>query len=136
MPITTNPNRKTMYMTMFEMIQEFNRRMSVPQTARTDEARLELATSLIEEEWGELMDELYPVSGKIDYSKVGKELADLLYVCFSLADVLQLPIEEIYRRVHESNMSKLGDDGKPVRNEFGKVIKGPNYKKPDLSFVK
>lgn len=62
-----------------------------------------------------------------------KELCDLQYVLSGFAVTFGLPFDEAFRKVHESNMSKLGDDGKPVYREDGKVLKGPNYKKPDLS---
>ena len=61
-----------------------------------------------------------------------KELSDLLYVVFGMAVTFDLPIAEAFLRVHESNMSKLGEDGKPLYREDGKVLKGPNYKAPDL----
>lgn len=61
-----------------------------------------------------------------------KETADLLYVIFGLCVTYNLPIEEAFMRVHRSNMSKLGADGKPILREDGKVIKGPNYKEPNL----
>lgn len=62
-----------------------------------------------------------------------KELCDLQYVLSGFAVTFGLPLDEAFKRVHESNMSKLGPDGKPVYREDGKVLKGPNYKKPDLS---
>ena len=62
-----------------------------------------------------------------------KELADLVYVCAQYAENMDWDLEQALRRVHKSNMSKLGDDGKPVKREDGKVLKGPNYKPPDLS---
>ena len=62
-----------------------------------------------------------------------KELCDLQYVLSGFAVTFGLPFDEAFRRVHESNMSKLGPDGKPIYREDGKVLKGPNYKKPDLS---
>lgn len=61
-----------------------------------------------------------------------KELADLQYVISGFAVTYGLPLEEAFLLVHESNMSKLGDDGKPIYREDGKVLKGPNYKAPDL----
>lgn len=60
-----------------------------------------------------------------------KELVDLLYVIHQCAQVFGWDIGEAYRRVHESNLSKLVN-GKPLRNEAGKVMKGPNYKPPSL----
>ena len=62
-----------------------------------------------------------------------KELADLVYVCAQYADNMDWDLEQALRRVHKSNMSKLGEDGKPIYREDGKVLKGPNYQPPDLS---
>ena len=61
-----------------------------------------------------------------------KELADLVYVCFQYAENSGWDLDEALNRVHQSNMSKLGPDGKPVYREDGKVLKGPNYKPPHL----
>ena len=62
-----------------------------------------------------------------------KELADLVYVCYQYAENQQWFLDEALDRVHKSNMSKLGADGKPIYREDGKVLKGPGYKPPDLS---
>ena len=62
-----------------------------------------------------------------------KELADLVYVCAQYAENMDWDLEQALRRVHKSNMSKLGEDGKPIKREDGKVLKGPNYQPPDLS---
>ena len=62
-----------------------------------------------------------------------KELADLIYVCYQYAENMGWFLDEALNRVHLSNMSKLGEDGKPIYREDGKVLKGPNYKPPDLS---
>ena len=62
-----------------------------------------------------------------------KELADLVYVCAQYAENMEWDLEQALRRVHQSNMSKLGEDGKPIYREDGKVLKGPNYQPPDLS---
>ena len=61
-----------------------------------------------------------------------KELSDLIYVCFQYAENMEWDIEEALRRVHRSNMSKLGLDGKPIRRADGKVLKGPKYQPPTL----
>ena len=61
-----------------------------------------------------------------------KELADLVYVCYQYAENMGWFLDEALDRVHLSNMSKLGDDGKPIYREDGKVLKGPNYKPPNL----
>ena len=62
-----------------------------------------------------------------------KELADLVYVRYQYAENMGWFLDEALNRVHESNMSKLDEDGKPIYREDGKVLKGPNYKPPDLS---
>ena len=62
-----------------------------------------------------------------------KELADLVYVCYQYAENMGWFLDEALDRVHKSNMSKLGEDGKPIYREDGKVLKGPNYKLPNLS---
>ena len=61
-----------------------------------------------------------------------KEIADLVYVCYQYAENMEWDLTEAMNRVHESNMSKLGKDGKPIRNSKGKVMKGPNYTPPSL----
>ena len=61
-----------------------------------------------------------------------KELADLVYVCYQYAENMQWNLDEAMDRVHKSNMSKLDDYGKPIYREDGKVLKGPNYKPPNL----
>ena len=92
-----------------------------------------LRQELITEEANELYDELpYYKDGPLDKAALTKELADLLYVTYGMAVTFGLPIDEVFERVHRSNMSKLGDDGKPIYREDGKVLKGPNYEKPNL----
>ena len=61
-----------------------------------------------------------------------KELADLVYVCFQYAENMEWDLNEAMDRVHNSNLSKLDDAGKPIRREDGKVLKGPNYAPPYL----
>ena len=62
-----------------------------------------------------------------------KELADLVYVCYQYAENMGWSLDEALDRVHKSNMSKLDEDGKPIYREDGKVLKGPNYKLPNLT---
>ena len=62
-----------------------------------------------------------------------KELADVVYVCFQFAAAMDWDLDQAMMRVHESNLSKLDDEGKPVLRADGKVMKGPNYQPPDLS---
>ena len=61
-----------------------------------------------------------------------KELADLVYVCYQYAANMGWDLDETLHRVHESNMSKLDEDGKPIYRDDGKVLKGPNYAPPNL----
>ena len=62
-----------------------------------------------------------------------KELSDLVFVCYQFAAAFNLDLDEALRRVFESNMSKLDEQGKPIYREDGKVLKGPNYSPPDLT---
>ena len=62
-----------------------------------------------------------------------KELADLVYVCYQYAENMGWFLDEALDRVHQSNMSKLGEDGLPIYREDGKVLKGPNYAPPNLT---
>ena len=61
-----------------------------------------------------------------------KELSDLVYVCYQYAANMGWDLDEAMFRVHQSNMSKLDENGKPIYREDGKVLKGPNYKPPNL----
>ena len=67
------------------------------------------------------------------YENELKELADLVYVCYQYAENMEWDLEEALDRVHKSNMSKLGINGKPIRRADGKVLKGPNYQPPILN---
>ena len=67
------------------------------------------------------------------HTEVLKELSDIVFVCYQFAAAFGLDLDTAMDRVFESNMSKLGEDGKPIYREDGKVLKGPNYKKPNLN---
>ena len=62
-----------------------------------------------------------------------KELSDLVYVCYQYAANMGWDLDEALNRVHVSNMSKLDEDGNPIYRDDGKVLKGPNYKPPNLA---
>ncbi len=121
--------------TNFEMVQEFHRAFSerkMPEAPELQEVSIEeLRMKLIMEEMEEIVDALHDE----DVVNLAKELSDLLYVVYGMADEYGIPIDACFRAVHESNMTKLGSDGKPVYREDGKVIKGPNYRPPDLNFI-
>jgi len=91
--------------------------------------------SLIVEEFKEFLDaENQLIMGlRVNAAECLKELADLVYVCYQYAENLGWDLDEALNRVHQSNMSKLGEDGQPIRREDGKVLKGPNYKPPTLT---
>ena len=80
-----------------------------------------------------ITEEVDEFANATDKENLLKELADILYVVYGYAATYGLPIDAAFKRVHESNMSKLGEDGKPIYREDGKVLKGPNYKPADLS---
>ena len=87
-----------------------------------------LRYDLIEEELGELKDAIE----KKDINEVADALTDILYVTYGAGHAFGINLDECFQEVQNSNMSKLGDDGKPIYNENGKVMKGPKYFKPDL----
>ena len=90
---------------------------------------------LIVEEFKEFLEAegMLFMHGRNHQEEALKELADLVYVCYQYAENMGWFLDEALNRVHVSNMSKLGADGKPIYREDGKVLKGPGYKPPDLS---
>ena len=92
-----------------------------------------LRVSLIKEE----LDELIEAMNKKDLVEVADALTDILYVTYGAGHAFGINLDDCFEEVQNSNMSKLDKDGKPIYNENGKVMKGPNYFKPDLSkFIK
>ena len=89
----------------------------------------ELRVSLIEEELKELKD---AVESK-NLVEVADALTDILYVTYGAGHAFGINLDACFNEVQKSNMSKLGIDGKPIYNEKGKVMKGPNYFIPDFS---
>jgi predicted HAD superfamily Cof-like phosphohydrolase len=88
-----------------------------------------LRIDLIEEE----LEELTEAMQKKDLLEVADALTDILYVTYGAGHAFGINLDACFNEVQNSNMSKLGKDGKPIYNESGKVMKGPNYFKPDLS---
>lgn len=124
-----------------KMVTECHKAMETDINAPYSAELLKLRQRLINEEVAELNAEMDSLiaglenSGTVDTEtklRMFKELADVQYVVSGMAVALGIPLEEVFRRVHESNMSKLVD-GKPLKRADGKFLKGPNYKKPDLS---
>ena len=113
---------------------QFKKAMDQPIAKPTNE-NLANSMSLINEEYMELLDahcERLAFPKYIDSQENSlKELADLVYVCFQYAVTAGFELDEALKRIHESNMSKMVD-GKPTKDENGKVQKGPNYEPPYL----
>ena len=92
-----------------------------------------LRLDLIREELNELTEAMK----NKDLLEVADALTDILYVTYGAGHAFGINLDKCFDEVQNSNMSKLGKDGKPIYNEFGKVMKGPSYFKPNLSkFVK
>ena len=92
-----------------------------------------LRISLINEE----LEELKQAMKNNDLKEVVDALTDILYVTYGAGHAFGVNLDKCFDEVQKSNMSKLGEDGKPIYNEAGKVMKGPSYFKPDLSkFIK
>ena len=88
-----------------------------------------LRIDLIKEE----LEELTQAMNDKNLLEVADALTDILYVTYGAGHAFGIDLDKCFEEVQNSNMSKLGDDGKPIYNEAGKVMKGPNYFKPDLS---
>ena len=87
-----------------------------------------LRYDLIKEELGELKEAI----DKRDIKEVADALTDILYVTYGAGHAFGIDLDKCFEEVQNSNMSKLGSDGKPIYNDKGKVMKGPNYFKPNL----
>ena len=104
--------------------QEIKEKASFPNDKITS-----LRYDLIKEE----LDEFKEAIDKKDIKEVADALTDILYVTYGAGHAFGIDLDKCFEEVQNSNMSKLGDDGKPIYNENGKVMKGPNYFKPNLS---
>ena len=92
--------------------------------AKTNKLRIDL----IKEE----LEELTQAMDHKNLLEVADALTDILYVTYGAGHAFGIDLDKCFDEVQNSNMSKLGEDGKPIYNESGKVMKGPNYFKPDL----
>ena len=92
--------------------------------AKTNKLRIDL----IKEE----LEELTEAMNDKNLLEVADALTDILYVTYGAGHAFGIDLDKCFDEVQNSNMSKLGEDGKPIYNESGKVMKGPNYFKPDL----
>ena len=103
--------------------QEIKEKASFP-----DDKITSLRYDLIKEE----LEELKEAMDKKDIKEVADALTDILYVTYGAGHAFGIDLDKCFEEVQNSNMSKLGSDGKPIYNDKGKVMKGPNYFKPDL----
>ena len=99
------------------------------QPAFSSEKINNLRYDLIKEELAELKDAME----KKDLLEVADGLTDILYVTYGAGHAFGIDLDKCFEEVQNSNMSKLDENGKPIYNESGKVMKGPNYFRPDLS---
>ena len=116
-------------MTNFEKVKQFMQTFgqevkTVPEFPSEDIQKLRI--ELIDEEFKELQESK-------SLTDIADALTDLLVVIYGAGHAYGIDLDACFKEVHRSNMSKLGEDGKPIYNEAGKVMKGPNYFKPDLS---
>jgi predicted HAD superfamily Cof-like phosphohydrolase len=114
-----------------KMLLEFHRAFGAPYFRKPrllDDDRANLRKALIQEEVHELFEALDGHS----MEEIVKELCDVLYVVYGTGIEMGVDLDKAFVTVHESNMSKLGEDGKPIYREDGKVLKGPYYHHADL----
>ena len=121
----TNFEKVKEFMTM--MGQEIKHEPELPRSLGT----LELRLALIDEEFGELREAII----NDDIIEAADGLADILYVVYGAAAAFGIDIDDVFDEVHDSNMSKLGEDNKPIYNDQGKVMKGPHYFRPNIARV-
>ena len=103
--------------------QEIREKASFP-----DDKITSLRYDLIKEE----LEELKEAMDNRDIKEVADALTDILYVTYGAGHAFGIDLDKCFEEVQNSNMSELGSDGKPIYNDQGKVMKGPNYFKPDL----
>ena len=101
--------------------------LSIPKLPEPDLAKLRL--ELIREE----VEELNVGIEGMDIVEIADALTDILYVVYGAGHAFGINLDDCFKEVHDSNMSKLGADGKPIYREDGKVMKGPNYRPPSLA---
>ena len=119
-------------MTNFESVRRFMETFGqeIKEKARFQNEKItSLRHDLIQEE----LDEFKEAIEKKDIKEVADALTDILYVTYGAGHAFGIDLDKCFEEVQNSNMSKLDENGKPIYNDVGKVMKGPNYFKPDLS---
>ena len=118
-------------MTNFESVKKFMKTFGQETKEKAEfpgDKIIKLRYDLIKEELEELKEAL----NKKDLKEVADALTDILYVTYGAGHAFGIDLDKCFDEVQNSNMSKLGKDGKPIYNDMGKVMKGPNYFKPNL----
>ena len=121
-------------MTNFEKVKEFMNTFGQEVKNNPEfpnEKIIDLRKKLIEEELQELKDAIH----ENDIVEVADALTDILVVTYGAGVAFGIDLDKCFEEVHRSNMSKLSSEGKPIYNEYGKVMKGPNYSPPDLKKI-
>ena len=119
-------------MTNFESVRKFMETFG-QEVKKKAEFPNDKITSLRHDLIKEELEELREAIEKKDIKEVADALTDILYVTYGAGHAFGINLDKCFEEVQNSNMSKLGEDGKPIYNDKGKVMKGPNYFKPDLS---
>jgi len=119
-------------MTNFERVRKFMETFG-QEIKEKAEFPSEKITSLRQDLIKEELDELKAAIDTKDIKEVADALTDILYVTYGAGHAFGINLDKCFEEVQNSNMSKLGSDGKPIYNDKGKVMKGPNYFKPDLT---
>ena len=109
-------------------METFGQEIKIKPSFGTDKIN-NLRYDLIKEE----LEELKEAMENKDLLEVADALTDILYVTYGAGHAFGIDLDKCFEEVQNSNMSKLGEDGKPIYNESGKVMKGPKYFKPDLT---
>lgn len=121
-------------MNVFKAVKDFHEKFKVNINVPFTEEEVDFRLTLLHEEYEELFEEFYedalssfPNPNSLDRQNITKELADIIYVTVGMAVTFGLPLEEVFKRTHESNMTKTGD-----KREDGKILKGEDYVPPAL----
>lgn len=120
-------------MTNFEMVRKFHEIFGFPIGIEPGfhEASIELRNELIREE----AQEFYDAVEARDIVEAADALGDLLYVTYGAAVTMGIDLDKVFAEIHRSNLTKLGEDGKPIYREDGKAIKGPNFELPRIAEI-
>ncbi len=122
--------RATPFELVGDFMEVFGQQVNCEPTLRDRETQ-DLRIDLISEE----LEELQLAITNNDIVEVADALTDILYVVYGAGHAFGIDLDECFMEVHESNMSKLGEDGKPIYREDGKVLKGPGYFPPNLQEI-